>query len=280
MAKIGVLHPGNMGVSLAVSAKTTGNEVYWASEGRSEETRGRAEKHGLIELESVRAICEQSEGIICICPPHGAEHVAREVAEYGFSGLYLDANAISPTRARTIAGIISGAGAQYVDGGVIGGPAWKPNSTYLHLSGANAEAVADWFRDGLVVTNLLGSDVSKASAVKMCFSAYTKGTLALFYGSLAASDALGVREALIEQWSRYSGMADLAKKAEGGADGMTAKAWRWIDEMEQISQTFESAGLPGGFHAAAAEVYRRSSSLREVEDPSIEMVLQKLLGRD
>jgi len=61
---------------------------------------------------------------------------------------------------------------------------------------------------------------------------------------------------------------------------MTAKAWRWVDEMEQISQTFEAAGLHGGFHASAAEVFRRSASLREVEDPSVDVVLQALLGRD
>ena len=35
-----------------------------------------------------------------------------------------------------------------------------------------------------------------------------------------------------------------------------AKGWRWVGEMEEIADTFDAAGLPGGFHRAAAEVYR------------------------
>jgi hypothetical protein len=35
------------------------------------------------------------------------------------------------------------------------------------------------------------------------------------------------------------------------------KGWRWVGEMEQIAATFADAGLPDGFHRAAAEIYRR-----------------------
>jgi hypothetical protein len=33
-------------------------------------------------------------------------------------------------------------------------------------------------------------------------------------------------------------------------------AGRWIGEMEEISATFKSAGLPPGFHEGAADVFR------------------------
>ena len=280
MARIGVLHPGNMGISLAVSAKATGHDVCWASDGRSGQTRARAEEHGLTELESVEELCATTEGIISICPPHATEQVAREVADHGFAGVYLEANAISPARAQGIAATISEAGAQYVDGGVIGSPAWQAGKTYLYLSGERAAAVADWFRDGLLATDVVGTGVSEASALKMCFAAYTKGTTALFFGILATSEAFGVREDLIKEWSRHSGLADMAERAGGSAGGMTAKAWRWVDEMEQISQTFEAAGLHGGFHASAAEIFRRSAPLRDVDDPSVDVVLQALLRKD
>jgi hypothetical protein len=36
------------------------------------------------------------------------------------------------------------------------------------------------------------------------------------------------------------------------------KGWRWVGEMEEIAHTMADAGLPDGFHQAAAEVYRRS----------------------
>ena len=34
--RIGILHPGAMGVFVAASALRNGNSVYWVSEGRSE----------------------------------------------------------------------------------------------------------------------------------------------------------------------------------------------------------------------------------------------------
>ena len=43
---IGILHPGAMGVSVAASAKNSGNAVCWVSEGRSAETRSESNNFG------------------------------------------------------------------------------------------------------------------------------------------------------------------------------------------------------------------------------------------
>ena len=99
MTKIGILHPGEMGISVAASAINSGHQVYWASENRSDKTRLRAEKYGLIEIDTLLQLCQTCEIIFCICPPHAAEDVANSVIEHGFKGYYLDANAISPQRA-------------------------------------------------------------------------------------------------------------------------------------------------------------------------------------
>src|SRR5574341_2371720 len=99
MSKIGILHPGEMGISVAASAINSGHQLYWTSIGRSDKTRTRAEKHNLIEFISLSGLCQTCEIILSVCPPHAAEEVAKSVIETGFNGLYLDANAISPKRA-------------------------------------------------------------------------------------------------------------------------------------------------------------------------------------
>ena len=96
MTKIGILHPGEMGVSVASSAINSGHEVYWVPQDRSDQTRLRAEKYHLREVESLTQFCQTCEIVISICPPYAAEDVARSVLEQGFKGYYLDANAISP----------------------------------------------------------------------------------------------------------------------------------------------------------------------------------------
>ena len=113
----------------------SGYAVWWASEGRSDESRARAEQHHLNDAADLASLCARCEGIVSVCPPHAAEATADAVLAAGFRGTYIDANAIAPQRARRIGAKMDAAGATFVDGGIIGGPAWKPGATWLYLSG-------------------------------------------------------------------------------------------------------------------------------------------------
>jgi 3-hydroxyisobutyrate dehydrogenase-like beta-hydroxyacid dehydrogenase len=131
MTSVGILHPGAMGVSVAATLKHSGNNVWWASAGRSKESMARAEQQGLIDAGTLAALCGFCEVIVSVCPPDAAEATADAVLQAGFrhGGLYLDANAISPGRAQRIGQKLGAAGITFVDGGIIGGPAWKPGTT-------------------------------------------------------------------------------------------------------------------------------------------------------
>ncbi len=150
-----------MGVSIAASAINNGHQVYWLSQDRSSQTRARAEKYNLIEIDSLFQFCQASEIILSICPPHAAEEVAHSVNGAGFKGLYLDANAISPQRAIKLGEVLEANGIQFVDGGIIGGPAWKPNETWLYLSGEQANEIASCFSKGPLATKINGSKIGK-----------------------------------------------------------------------------------------------------------------------
>jgi 3-hydroxyisobutyrate dehydrogenase-like beta-hydroxyacid dehydrogenase len=274
---IGILHPGQMGISIAASAANSGHAVYWASEGRSAETRARAAEHNLQDAGTLAALCATCQILICVCPPHAAEEVAGQVLSHSFGGLYVDANAISPQRVVRIGGAVAAAGATFVDGSIVGPPAWKPGRTWLYLSGQDAGAVSACFVAGPLETVVMDDTIGKASALKMCFAAYTKGTTALLCAILGTAETLGVREALEAQWSREG--ADFAGGAERRVRSVTAKAWRFAGEMDEISATFQDAGLPGGFHTAAAEIYRRMAGFKDAaQTPSLEEVLAALNG--
>jgi 3-hydroxyisobutyrate dehydrogenase-like beta-hydroxyacid dehydrogenase len=277
--RVGILHPGAMGVSIAASAKNTGYTVYWASEGRSPQTHERANKINLLDMHSVAKLCDECSVIFSVCPPHAAEDVAKEVIGHGFRGVYLDANAISPQRAIRIDQAMSDAGVEFVDGGIIGGPAWRSGRTWLYLSGKEAQKVASYFSAGPLETAVIGDSAGKASALKMCYAAYTKGSTALLSAILAVAEALDVREELANQWSRRG--SDFAEQTNRRVRGVTAKAWRFAGEMKEIASTFESAGMPGEFHAAAAEVYRRIAGFKDAQEvPSLTDVLTTLLDSE
>ena len=274
-SNIGFLHPGAMGVSLAATALNTGHRAYWLSEGRSADTRKRAEQHGLSEVRTLEEMCEICSVMIAVCPPHGASAVAEQVQSTAFEGVYADVNAIAPARTRAIGRLFSESKATFVDGGIIGGPAWKPDETILYLSGPGASAVAECFASGPLETEIIGNEIGKASALKMCFAANTKGSAALMCAVLAVADKLGVSEDLQRQWSRRD--EGYAPRTLEMVSGVSAKAWRFAGEMAEIATTFQDAGLPGGFHSAAEEVYGRIAEFKGADPlPAAEEVIRRL----
>ena len=274
--RLGILTPGNMGISIAASAQNSGCEVYWASEGRSQQTRQRAEEFHLTDAGTLAQLCQICPVVVSVCPPHAAEEVAAQVVAQGFGGLYVDANAISPQRAVRIGEMMVAAGVAFVDGGIIGGPAWEPGQTWLYLSGGRAQEVADCFSAGPLETDVIGEGIGRASALKMCYAAWTKGSTALLCAILATAEGLDVWEELRRQWDRD--WPDFAEQAANRARRVTAKAWRFAGEMDEISATFTAAGLPGGFHAAAADLYGRIAHFKDApEVPALEEVLAALI---
>lgn len=274
--RLGFLHPGAMGIYLASTAVNSGHEAYWVSAGRSQSTRERAAMYGLLETPTLTELCERCTTIFSVCPPDSAAEVANQVLACGFGGTYVDANAISPLRVKEIATPMAEAGVNFVDGGIIGLPLWDSETTWLYLSGSHAGDVAGCFTEGPLKVDVIGEAVGKASALKMCYAAKTKGTTALLCALEAAAEELGVRAELENQWRREN--ADSVEQIVAAIRQVTAKAWRFSGEMKEIAATFENAGLPGDFHYAAAEVYQRMAHFKgEKELPDIGEVLAAIV---
>jgi 3-hydroxyisobutyrate dehydrogenase-like beta-hydroxyacid dehydrogenase len=255
-----------MGSSVGAAARAGAERVLWASEGRSAATRARAAEAGLEDAGTISALAERTQILISVCPPAAADDVAAAVAIRGFAGIYVDANAVSPETVRRMARRFEGTGARFVDGGLIGPPAVRAGTTHLHLSGpSGAPDVAACFAGGPLEAIVLDAPVGAASALKMVFAAWTKGTAALLATILAAADAYDVRGPLLEEWSKFE--PDLVKRAEQTPSAVASRAWRFVGEMREIAATLEQAGLPAGFHRAAAEVYSRLARYKDATPP-------------
>ena len=273
MENVGILHPGEMGVAVAATLSNSGCHVWWASEGRSPETRCRAAAAGLLDAGSVHEICERCKAIVSVCPPEFAQATAREVVSYGFSGLYVDANAISPERASQIGELLTTAGACFVDGCIIGLPPQNRGDTWMYLAGTHATEAAALFSGGPLEVEVPEGEIGKASALKMVFAAHTKGLAALRAAVLGAAQELGVLCELERQWARSG--PPFARAVES-IQHVAPKSWRFVAEMQEIAATFEAAGMPAGFHYAAGEIFARLSPLKGATDVALERALQLL----
>ncbi len=275
---IGVLHPGEMGAAVGGCLSQRGFEVLWASYGRSPATGARAVAEGMRDVGSVGEMSGRADVILSVCPPHAALEVARSVA--GFRGIYVDANAVSPATAREVAQVVGKGGAEYVDGGIIGAPPRSPGDSRLYLSGPQAGEISDLFAGTALDAQVIGEEVGQASAVKMAYAAWTKGTAALVLAIRALAHAEGVEEALIAEWQQSQ--PALTARPHAAAWSAMQKGWRWVAEMEEIAATMAAVGLPPGFHHAAAAIYARvphaPTSAPSTHEPSLKTVIDALLA--
>jgi 3-hydroxyisobutyrate dehydrogenase-like beta-hydroxyacid dehydrogenase len=242
--RVGLLFPGEMGAEIGGAARA---EVVWASGGRSRATVQRAERAGLVDAGSVAELVGSSEVVLSVCPSAIAEDVATEVFALGFSGLYVDANAVSPARMARIAEL----GPRVVDGSIIG-----RDGIHFYLSGRpdEVEQVAALFAGTDVTAIPLGPKLGAASALKMAFGGWNKIGVALAAQAHAIARAYGVQKAL---------------EAEGVAGERVSrsapKAWRWAPEMDEVADTCGELGLPDAMGRGAAELYGRWDGHRDTE---------------
>jgi len=272
--RVGVLHPGEMGSVAALTLHNAGHEVYWVSQGRSRRSHRRAEELGLEDARTLERACEICSIVVSVCPPEFADDTADRVLACGFRGLYIDANAISPERAERMAQRFWGSGAAFVDASIIGLATREPGKVWIYFSGDQAGRAAALFgHAGPFEPEAIGDRIGQASALKMCFSGFNKGSIALLCAVLAAAEQLGVRDLLKRQWARSD--RELAG-AENKVARVAAKAWRFAPEMLEIANAFQTAGVSGDFHRAAAEIYGRLEGFKDVDAPGFEEILRAL----
>ncbi|HEY1353642.1 MAG TPA: DUF1932 domain-containing protein [Ktedonobacteraceae bacterium] len=251
---VGILSPGDMGHALGAVLLEHRLQVITNLQGRSARTVALAA--GFSDVSDDETLVHEADVLLSVLPPDRARALAERVAAAlrasGARLLYVDCNAIAPHTVRAIEHLLTEAGADFVDGGLIGGPpqAGKPGPR-LYVSGPRAEEVAQLRACGLDV-RVLGLRSGLASSLKMCYASVTKGLTALATIALVAGQAQGLQEALLAELQALS----LFPTIERAVPGMPPKAYRWVGEMEEIAQTFAHLGLPAQMAEGAAALYR------------------------
>lgn len=285
---VGLLSPGDMGHAVGGMLIQHGLKVLTCLEGRSERTRGLAEKAGIADAGTYGQLVREVDLVISILVPSEASIAAvRTVAalkETGEKIVYADCNAIAPATAREMGHVVEGAGSRLVDAGIIGGPPRKPGTTRFYCSGPDTSLFEELKNYGLDV-RVAGNEVGQASGLKMCYAAQTKGFTALATELLTAARAMGLYDALVEELQSSQGVR--YQSMERGIPGMPTKAGRWIGEMEEIAKTFGDLGMTSKIYEGAADMYRLvgetalADETPETRDPNrtLAQVVEVLAGK-
>jgi 3-hydroxyisobutyrate dehydrogenase-like beta-hydroxyacid dehydrogenase len=252
--RVAVFHPGAMGSKLAGQLVAAGHEVHWVPEGRSESSKARADEAGLIGTPFAEAV-RGAEAVLCSCAPQGAVDIAKQVGREGFTGLYIEANPLSPMSLREVRSAVPDA--TFVDAGVVGPPpTGGPSPTHLMLSGTAADQVAGLWAGTAVTPMVVGSEPGAASAAKSSYALYNKGKAALAVLAFQLAEKHGVTEALTAQQIR----ADAGSlKDPALPEQLRGVAWRWGPEFDELAETLDAADLEGDAARALRQVWTKLS---------------------
>jgi hypothetical protein len=266
-----------MGVVLGDLLRAGGARVVWASAGRSARTKARVEGIGIDDLGTVAAVARASGLVLSICPPEAALDVAEEVIAAGFTGTYVDANAISPDRTVAVGEVVARGGASFVDAAVIGPPPVTAGTTRLYLAGAAAPSVAALFAETPCDARALDGPARqrlRAGDVVRRVHEGASGAGGRLPRPLGAHH--GLRDELRAEWELMT--PGLADAVERDLERLASKAWRFGAEMRFIADSFAAAGVPDGFHRAAAEIDERWSPYRgrDGTEPPIDELMDRL----
>ena len=257
MKTVAILSPGDMGHAVGRALGDHGLNVITCLEGRSDRTRKLAREGGFRDVPTLGEMVSQADLVLSILVPAEATGVAARVAEAiksaGSGTPFADCNAVSPQSAHVMHDIVTGAGGRFIDASIIGGPPGRGAAPRFYASGPDAAPMAELDGKGIVVRTM-GDEIGRASAIKMCYAAGTKGTSALHAALLTAAEALGVSAEL--EAEMRSSQPDAYERMEGQIPRLPIPAYRWIGEMEEIAATFDHVGVTPGFHQGAADIFR------------------------
>ena len=255
VTRVGILSPGDMGASVGASLLAHGLRVLCCLDGRSERTRMLAQTAGLEERGTLTELVTECQVILSIMVPAAAEHaaalVASAIATTKSKVVFADCNAVAPATTMQINAIITEAGGRFVDGGIIGGPPSPSTTPRFYVSGRYAPTLAELDGKGIEVP-VIGSEPGKASALKMCYASLTKGSSALHTAALVAAEQMDIYDNLLAELNHSQ--STMLQRMDG-VRSLSAKAFRWVGEMEEIAATFKAAGVSELLHKGAAETF-------------------------
>jgi 3-hydroxyisobutyrate dehydrogenase-like beta-hydroxyacid dehydrogenase len=254
---VALIAPGNMGAAVAKRLTEHKVTVLTTLTGRSESSIIRAREAGMQGVED-RELAK-ADFLLSIVPPGDALALAKRLSgvltESNTKPIYVECNAVSPQTMNRIADAIGGTGCPFVGAAIIGPPP-KPGSTNtkFYAAGPAAKDFAKLNDYGLIV-RLLEGPITAASALKMSYAGITKGVTALGAAMMLAATRGGSAQAL------HAELAESQPALFGyltrQVPAMYSKAYRWVAEMNEISDFIGKDHDENAMLSAAAQFYER-----------------------
>jgi 3-hydroxyisobutyrate dehydrogenase-like beta-hydroxyacid dehydrogenase len=189
--------------------------------------------------------------------------VAKQASALIAPGTYFfDMNSVAPDTKRAASAVIDARGGRYIDVAVMSPVNPARLATPLLVSAPYSEdGAALLMQLGFTNVRVVGTEVGRASTIKMLRSVMYKGMEALTAECLIACERAGVTDEVIGSFGNAKESGDWASEADYRLDRMMVHGLRRAAEMEESVKTLEALGVVPSMTQGTAERHRAIGSL-------------------
>lgn len=149
---IGILHPGDMGVTLSIPLQKAGHDTMWPSICRSENTKQKATLFNIKDVVGINTLLQECPIVFVICKNGGPVEIADIICNHNYKGIVCDANNLWGEKSEIdLSDKYFNAGVRYVEASLWGWPHNIGNDfsqdRTMYLYGKDAEAIKSLFVD-------------------------------------------------------------------------------------------------------------------------------------
>ena len=206
--------------------------------------RDHAARAGMQVHDSAASLCAASDIVISAVTASNTLAVAEAAAPHMAPGaLLLDLNSASPGTKQQCAALIGGAGAHYVEAGVMTSVPPYGIRVPMLLGGARAAELAPVLAGWGMDVRAVSEEIGVASAIKMCRSVMIKGLEALVIESYSTARAYGVEAHVLPTLAETFPGIDWEKQGAYFFSRVVQHGQRRAEEMRESARTVGEAGF-------------------------------------
>ena len=203
--------------------------------------RARIEDAGLTACATAKEAVEGAQVVICVVTADQAAKAAGTVARHLTAGaLWLDMNSCAPGTKQIAAGPVNAAGGTYVDVAVMAPITPRGHETPMLAASAEPDSVAARLAEAGFAPRFVGSDIGRASTIKMLRSVMVKGMEALTVECFRAAARAGVADEVASSLDASKSGLGWAAQTAYNMERMTAHGIRRAAEMREVAKTLRN----------------------------------------
>ncbi len=261
--KIGFIGFGEVGYTFSramnkAGAEVTVYDVLLDDPNRADDIRHRITETGG-KVGTLEEVVKNNNYILSTVITQAAKNVAQTVAPMLKPGqIYVDLNSTCPSVKVEIGRIIEAAGADFVEGAILGAVGATGAKTRIFTAGEKRQEIADLFNRMGMNAQPYCRQIGKASTFKMLRSIFSKGVEALLLEMLVAAKRADIDKDLWEDITRFMSSKPFDKIGDNWMRSHAVAHERRYYEMLQVVETMKELNIEPVMSERTAAYFKQS----------------------